>query len=1565
MKKTIKRTVAMLITVCMLLSFIPTAFALPALSYAVSSADELEAALEIGASLIRIDGDFELDRTFYITKDTTVFSKKPHTLTRSADFGGDIFVVGEDEDGNSALLYGAPVRLTLGNKYNTDDDNTLVFDGNKDNMSDDVVGTVVFVGNSSLVDIYDGVSFINSHKDGNERTYDEKYVLSYPERIGGAAMIVASGSVNVYGGIFDNNTVNNEDTSEGAPADARDSSQGGAIYNYGNLKFHGGTVKNSLGARGGALYNYRTLTLLGGTFCDNRSYSHGGVVYQAGSQYANIILGQPGDGVGDAVLFKNNEAGTNGGAIYAYTQSSILGYGRTTFENNTAATAAGGAITCYGSLTLKNATFSGNTSATRGGALYISNADAALTARFNAVEGCVFSQNSAVSGGGAAALFSGDSSMPEGATAFFTDCTFTQNTAENTDGDSYGGALYVHRKSTLQVNGSLFEQNAAKTEGGALYLSGESNATVINSEFLSNTSNAGGAVSVRSSKLSVADGSFDKNTSETNGGAIYVSYVGDSAFNSDIKLDNCVFTQNSAVKYGGAFYATEHKIEKDTRVITSGSSIYEKNSAQKGGAAYITAGVEAYFSGDQFKQNRATSASGDDTNGAALYITDSNVKIDGASFTQNSADYNGGAVGTYSDSTFVMNNVTADGNTAQNAGGFLYNSGSDVKIYSSDLKNNSATDKTGGALSLHSEGTTAVYDTLFESNKAKTHGGAVYVYPGATETVLQDCEFKNNDAKSYGGAVYISNAALLKMYNNTATGNSAKNGGVLYATTTDTEVTLIGLTVSGNSATEGGAIIWGNTTKAKLNINKSTVTDNDVEGELDASYWESAIANKLKVTEIADSAPDYAPFVPEKESEVILPEPKVPVPVSDVFSIALSSSDEDINDVYAKLPRLDNSTNFMSRGTKYFENINGKTVTVDSYVYHLNKAEFNPNVGQALLIYQTMLYKQAHPDEEVSLDVSSFHLSNEAAVCINRNSRYFGYMRSLGDREYDEYGFVRISYLLVSAAKMGIDVTVIGQIDAYPRTNPNLTFVKYFTSHLDTPCDPAYADGYVGDYLDFKDCEWTSYGDNTATDMMHVKVCASSHYLDMNGVEHENAVWMSSVNLDGILPNGLNGNNSMQVGVIISDHEDIYRVSSNYVDLMARYCGQEDIYRLRDLVIKRNTEQIDLITEGKGDTIPKDEQIVYLGSENDDVFEMYFAPFGGDRVVWDETYNPYCKYLRNLYNSEDSIVFIWNNVKYDDFALGKQMQDVIADAFYKNKSTDNKLYIAAGGFDYSVFDGLKVGVDIGFKSLGSYKYGGIHSKDIQMSYVKDGQRYYVSLLNSLNMHGGSMSYQTNHLLVIKEKSCDGTSVFFDIANHTTKGVVPIVDDSSKTFSDVKNLWYKNAVDYCYTNGYISGMSKTEFGIGTSVTRGMFITVLARMAGVDTSEAANAAALSKFNDVTARKYYSAAVKWASENGIVAGVSATEFMPDSPITRQQLCVMTVNFAKHQGIVIREVENALNFADANDIQPYAKNAVALCQRADIVNGYTEGAKVSFRPTATATRAEAAQILFKFHTN
>ncbi len=188
-------------------------------------------------------------------------------------------------------------------------------------------------------------------------------------------------------------------------------------------------------------------------------------------------------------------------------------------------------------------------------------------------------------------------------------------------------------------------------------------------------------------------------------------------------------------------------------------------------------------------------------------------------------------------------------------------------------------------------------------------------------------------------------------------------------------------------------------------------------------------------------------------------------------------------------------------------------------------------------------------------------------------------------------------------------------------------------------------------------------------------------------------------------------------------------------------------------------------------------------------------------------------------------------------------------------------------------------------------------------------------------------------------------------------------DTTKVFTDVKaKQWYTNAVNYAYSHGFIAGVSKTEFGRNVPVTRGMFITILARIAGVNTSGNANKVQ-TKFSDVKSGKYYTNAIKWASENGVVNGLTETEFGPNAAIERQQLCVMIVNFAEYMGIELKASQAEIKFTDASSIRKYAKTAVATCQKAGIVSGYAVDGGVEFRPLNTATRAEAAQILYKFH--
>ena len=212
----------------------------------------------------------------------------------------------------------------------------------------------------------------------------------------------------------------------------------------------------------------------------------------------------------------------------------------------------------------------------------------------------------------------------------------------------------------------------------------------------------------------------------------------------------------------------------------------------------------------------------------------------------------------------------------------------------------------------------------------------------------------------------------------------------------------------------------------------------------------------------------------------------------------------------------------------------------------------------------------------------------------------------------------------------------------------------------------------------------------------------------------------------------------------------------------------------------------------------------------------------------------------------------------------------------------------------------------------------------------------------------------------KCKDCTATNTI--TAEGTKLQPKELIDTSTKFVDVKKGAWYQNAVDYAVTYGLISGTDATHFSPSATITRGMFVTILARAAGVDTSATANKAAKTQFTDVAAGKYYAAAVAWASSKNIVAGITTTTFVPDAAINRQQLAVMLYRFAQAQGITLK-ADNTVTFADATSVASWAKDGVTACAAAGIINGYNENGKLYFKPAASATRAEATQMIYKFH--
>ena len=176
-----------------------------------------------------------------------------------------------------------------------------------------------------------------------------------------------------------------------------------------------------------------------------------------------------------------------------------------------------------------------------------------------------------------------------------------------------------------------------------------------------------------------------------------------------------------------------------------------------------------------------------------------------------------------------------------------------------------------------------------------------------------------------------------------------------------------------------------------------------------------------------------------------------------------------------------------------------------------------------------------------------------------------------------------------------------------------------------------------------------------------------------------------------------------------------------------------------------------------------------------------------------------------------------------------------------------------------------------------------------------------------------------------------------------------------TFTDITNHWAKTDIEFVSARGLLTGTSKTTFSPNTGMTRGMFVTALGRLAGVDSSKYKN----TKFTDVAATAYYAPYVAWAAEKGITSGTSATTFSPDKTITRQELAVFMQNYAKAMGYTAPKTREEVKFADAGSIGAFAKDAVKAMQMAGVMNG-KDGNK--FDPTGTATRAEVAATLHRY---
>ena len=180
---------------------------------------------------------------------------------------------------------------------------------------------------------------------------------------------------------------------------------------------------------------------------------------------------------------------------------------------------------------------------------------------------------------------------------------------------------------------------------------------------------------------------------------------------------------------------------------------------------------------------------------------------------------------------------------------------------------------------------------------------------------------------------------------------------------------------------------------------------------------------------------------------------------------------------------------------------------------------------------------------------------------------------------------------------------------------------------------------------------------------------------------------------------------------------------------------------------------------------------------------------------------------------------------------------------------------------------------------------------------------------------------------------------------------------STNFTDVEeNGWYHTGVDFMVRNGFMNGVADDAFDVDGNLTRAQLVTILYRIAGEPESTATN-----PFADVADGQWYTNAVIWAAENGIVKGVNTTTFAPNDQITREQIATILFRYAKAE-----KVEGKLaGFPDAGKVSDYAADAMAWAVEQGLINGISESdGKTYLAPQETATRAQIAVILMRYLT-
>ena len=472
------------------------------------------------------------------------------------------------------------------------------------------------------------------------------------------------------------NTVN---IASGSTFTGNSAKTGGAIYNLGTMNVGGTFTGNTATSQGGAIWNSGNLNIANGSVFDGNNAAYGGAIYNTGALT-----------IGDNVVFKNSDSNsavhiaTTGSATFgdnvqfidnitddgalklsSSAKGGVIEIGKNALFQGNTSTKSGGAIRTYSPNSLKiadNATFEKNSSTNYGGAIYLVNKDVDFGSGFKFIEN--------TSNRGGAIYFASAAEFD------LNGYEFTKNQAKSTDSsDGAGGALYVNKATgSININDSTFTENKAGVAGGAIgYENGSTVEMNINgSTFTRNETVAEGGAVVSDAQLFVENSTFTGNKTtgtlkiedvEEGKPAYYANNGGGAIFlydQSNTTVRDSVFSQNSSGTYGGAISTRIGASAENSSLTIDGATFTDNTAGVNGGAIYNT--VAMTLNGENvFSGNMAGGAANDIHNIGTMTVASGTTTLGGGITGNGSLTISDGAVLNIGTTTVEQASIDIDG----------------------------------------------------------------------------------------------------------------------------------------------------------------------------------------------------------------------------------------------------------------------------------------------------------------------------------------------------------------------------------------------------------------------------------------------------------------------------------------------------------------------------------------------------------------------------------------------------------------------------------------------------------------------------------------------------------------------------------------------------------------------------------------------------------------------------------------------------------------------------------------------------------------------------------------